>query len=803
MSALVREIRYHLRTLARAPGFAAAAVFTLALGIGATTALFTVVNAVLIEPLPFPQSGRLAQIWRAELPNLTLGAASYGRFVDWREGQRAFTDLGAWAPRGMTLAGTEGPERVQGGAATASFFTVIGAPPRLGRWITPEDDRPGAPKVAVLGAGLWQRRFNASAGVLGTTIRIDGEPHTVVGVAPDGYSEVWRRDVWVPLAMAVDPQQRRNSFLLTYGRLRDGFSLDHARAAMASLPTLLQRDHPEDRYTFTIWALHDVITDGSVRGLWVLLGATSLLMLIACANVANLLLARAIVRERELAIRASLGAGRTRLFGQVLGETLVLGGLGAAVGLGLAWMLVRLFVAQAPATFPRLSAVGVDGTALGFSFLVAIVAGVIAGLAPAVHLIRSDLNGTLRAGATRGATAGRARAVSRLLVVSEVALALALVTTAGLMVKSLLRLQSQDLGLTSARVLTFGVGLAPDRANDNAAIVRFVETFEDRIRALPGVTHAGAINMLPIAQTGFNFTATRLDQNLPVESRPITELRIVTPRYFETMGMRMLAGRALDARDRAGAPLVVVINEALAAALWPQTPLADVVGQRLRTGWDGDTGAREIAGIAANVRSRRPDSPPPAELYAPLAQQPVGSMIYAVRADGGDPAALTAPIRQALAEIDPQLPMSTVRTFDEVVTTATRTSSLLSWLSALFGGLAAMLAILGIYSVMSYTIAQRERELAIRAAVGADRGSLLAMVLREGFVMSASGIAAGAAIAVAVSGVLRTLLYDVSATDPAIFAGAALGLALVAMAGYVVPAARASRVEPVVALRSE
>jgi putative ABC transport system permease protein len=371
------------------------------------------------------------------------------------------------------------------------------------------------------------------------------------------------------------------------------------------------------------------------------------------------------------------------------------------------------------------------------------------------------------------------------------------------MVKSLLNLQAQDLGLTPARVLTFGVSLPPDAANDSEAVARFVEQFEERIRALPGVTHAGAINLLPIQQTGFNGNVSRPDQNVPPETQPIAEMRIVTPRYFETMGMRMVAGRALDPRDRAGATPVVIINEALAAVLWPKVPLSDVVGQRLKTGWDSANQAREVAGIVSNVRSRRPDSPPFSELYVPVAQAPSQAMIYAVRSDGGDPAALTAPIRAALAEINPQLPMSAVRTFDDVVESSTRTSSLLSWLSALFGGLAAALAILGIYSVMSYTIAQRERELAIRAAVGADRSSLLAMVVREGFVMSAAGIAAGASIALAASGVLRSLLYGVSTTDPAIFISAALGLAAVAMAGYLIPAARASRVEPVVALRSE
>jgi putative ABC transport system permease protein len=803
MSAILRHARYHLRTLARTPGFAVTAVLTLALGIGATTALFTVVNAVLLQPLPFPDSTRLVRIWRSELPNLTFGAASLARFADWRSRQQAFTDIGAWSPRGLTMTTSEGPERVNGATGTASLFRVLGAAPVLGRWFSDEEDTPGGNRVALISEGLWQRRFRGSSQVIGTDVILDGEKHTIVGVVPASYGEVFRFDLWVPLAAAPNPAERGNNFLQPVGRLKDGYDLAAARRSMNDMAVLVRRDHPEDRYTFTLWSLHDVVTDGSVRGLWVLLGATSLLMLIACANVTNLLLARAVVQERDLAIRSSLGAGRSRLLGLVLGETLTLGALGAALGLLLAWMLLRVFVAQAPVNFPRLSAIRLDGTVLLFTTLVAIVAGVVAGLAPALHLLRPDLNGVLRAGATRGATAGRARAASRLLVVSEVALALALVTTAGLMVKSLLNLQSQDLGLTPARVLTFGVGLPPEVAKDAAAVVRFVETFEDRIRALPGVTHAGAINLLPIQQTGFNSNVSRPDQNVPPETQPIAEMRVVTPTYFDAIGMRIVAGRALDARDRTGATPVVVINEALAAVLWPKLPLSDVVGQRIRTGWDSGTRAREVAGIVANVRSRRPDSPPFSEMYAPIAQASSAAMVYVVRSDGGDPATLTAPIRAALAEIDPQLPMSAVRTFDDVVTSSTRTSSLLSWLSALFGGLAAALAILGIYSVMSYTIAQRERELAIRAAVGADRSSLLAMVLREGFLMSAAGIAAGAVIALAASSVLRSLLYGVSATDPGIFVSAALGLAAVAMAGYLVPAARASRVEPVVALRSE
>ena len=565
----------------------------------------------------------------------------------------------------------------------------------------------------------------------------------------------------------------------------------------------MTREHPEDRYTFTARELHDVVTEGATRGLWVLLGATVLLLLIACTNVANLLLARALVRERDLAVRASLGASRAQLFGQVMGETVALGLLGSVAGLALAWGLLRLFVAMAPANFPRIAAIALDLRVLGFAVAAAIVAGLVAGLAPAVHLLRADVNAVVRAGASRSATAGRARGASRLLVVGEVALALALMTTAGLMVKSLLRLQAQDLGMTREPLLTFSVGLPAFVAPDDAAIERFQTEFLRRLRVVPGVAQASAIDMLPVAATGHNGPVRRPDQTGERDGVPVTEVRVVMDGYATAMGLRLLAGRAIDDRDRANAPPVVVVNDTLAARLWPGRPLQEAVGQQVRAeALDVGGVLREVVGVVAGVRSRRPDMSPDPEVHAPFAQLPVASMSYVVRADG-DPARLTPLIRTALAGMSRDVAMAAVRTFDDVVATATRTSGVLSWLSVLFGVLAAALAVVGIYGVMSYTVAQRERELAIRAAVGATRPSLLALVVKEGLMMSATGIAAGALLAWAASGVLRTLLYDVSTTDAAVFVTAALGLAAVTLAGYLIPAARAARVQPVTALRAE
>ncbi len=801
MMDFLRDLRLGFRLLRRAPGFATTAILTLALGIGATTALFTVVNAVLLEPLPFPDSNKLVQVWRSELPALTYGSASYARYLDWRANQHVFTDLGSWSPRGVTLSGPQGPERLPGATASASFFKVMQAPPVIGRYFSDAEDRMGAERVAVISEGLWKRRFQASSSVLGAAVQIDGEPYTVIGVAPSGFGEVWRLDIWLALGRQADPSNRGSNFLLSFGRLREGMTIDAARRGLADLAAQMSREHPEDKYTFTARPLHEVLTENSSRGLWVLLGATSLLLLIACTNVANLLLARAVVRERDLALRASLGAGRSRLFGQVMGETIALGIMGSVIGIVLAWALLRVFVALAPVNFPRLAAIAVDERALGFSLIVAVAAGVVAGLAPSIHLLRSDLNAVIRAGGSRTSTAGRARSASRLLVVSEVALALALVTTASLMVKSLMNLQAQDLGLTRAPMLVFGVGVPQFVADGNDAVRRFQLDFLQKVRALPGVTHASGISLLPIANTGNNGPVRRADQTREDEGVPVTEFRIVMDRYFETMGIPLLAGRTMDDRDRNDTGFVAMVNETLAKRLFPNMSPAQVVGQPIRLfGTTGPT--NEIVGVVANVRSRRVDAQPDPEVYVAFEQNPSPSMTLAVRA-AGDPALLSNQIRSTMAQITPFVALSNMRTFDEVVATSTRQSGLLSWLSVLFGVLAAALAILGIYSVMSYTVAQRERELAIRAAVGASRSSLLSMVVREGLMLSAAGIAIGAVIAWMSSTLLRTLLYQVSATDPLIFVASAIGLAGVALAGYLIPAARAARVEPVSALRSE
>jgi predicted permease len=629
----------------------------------------------------------------------------------------------------------------------------------------------------------------------------------VIGVSPPAMSEVWRFDAWVPLAIAPDQALRRSNFLQVFGRLRDGVTLEQARQGLADLAAELSRDHADDRYGFNALALHDVLTRGPRQALWILLGTTGFVLLIACANVANLLLARAVTRQKEMAVRTALGAGRARLLRQLITETVLLATLGGALGLLLAEGLLQIFVLLAPANFPRLASISLDRNVLLFSTGVALLCGFIAGVLPALHVARAEPSDALREGSTRGATAGRARTASRLLVMSEVALAVMLVAAAGLTVKSLQQLTRQDIGLITNNVLTFSVAVPgvpniPNSQDDARRVGQFFQTFEERLRGLPGAISVGATNMLPIAATGMNGQVNLRDRQLKPDEAPIAEFRVVTPSYFETFGVRLVTGRFFDSRDTADTVSVVIINETLARMLWPGQSPAAAIGQYMRTGFDDGKTFREVIAVVRDVRSRRVDAPPDAETYIPHAQFPISSMSFAVRS-ATRAETLIPVVRDVLADLDPQLPLAAVRPFEEIVDGATRTSRLYSALTALFGALAAALAIVGIYSVMSYTVAQRTRELAIRAALGASNQGLLSMVLREGFLMTGIGIAAGVGGAIAASRLMQALLYQVSPTDPIVLTGTAIGVALAALVGYMLPAMRASRVEPAAALRAE
>ena len=701
----------------------------------------------------------------------------------------------------MTLTGLGEPERVSGAVASASFFKVVGASPAAGRWISEEDDRAAGERVAVISHVYWQRRFGGAASAIGQSLVLDGQPFRIVGVAPAGYEEVWRPDVWVPLGLVGASTNRDSNFLLSFGRLKPGTAISDARVALADLAERMRRDNAIDQYTFTALPLHEVVTDSASQGLWILLGASGLLLLIACANVTSLLLARSVSRQRDLAIRASLGGTRRRLVGHVAAESIAIGVIACAIGAGMAWIVVRLFIAWAPATYPRIGAIGIDLRVLLFAAGAGLLTALIAGLGPTVHVMRANWSDATRGSGNRSLTSSRMKLVTRALVVIEMSMALALVIAAGLLAESVIRLDRQDLGFTREPVLTFTVGLPPQLAPDSAAVARIHGEFLDRVRSIGGVTHASAINLLPIARTGSNGPVRRAEDAPDSKGVPVTEFRAVMDGYFEAMGVHLLSGRTINANDRSGTPDVAVLNDVLAEKLFPGVNVRDVVGRQVRIGWLRGV-ASDVVGVVASVRSRRPDAPPDPEVYIPFAQQPQQALTYVVRS-AGDVSGLTASIRTALASVAPDVPVAAVRTLDDVVSSSTRLSRLNSWLSVIFGLLATALAVLGVYSVLSYAVAQRMREFAIRSAIGASRPQLVAMVLREGALLSVIGVVLGAAIAFQASTLLRSLLFGVSETDPFVFAGAALGVSFIAAVGYLVPAARAARADPIEALRGE
>ena len=588
------------------------------------------------------------------------------------------------------------------------------------------------------------------------------------------------------------------------GRLRPGLDRAGAERELTALAAEMATVSPLDRYGFTTLSLHDVLTRGSRQGLWILLGATGLVLLIACANVSNLLLARAMDRRREMAVRTAMGAGRGRLTAQLVTESVVLSLAGGVAGVALAGGLLRVVVALVPTGVPRLGAVGLDLRVLAVSLAVATLAGVLSGVLPALHAAAADPVDTLRGSASRGATAAGAPTASRLLVVAEIALSLMLVAASGLLVRSLQALGAQELGFSTAGVLTFSVTVPADAdaAAGRARAVRVFETIVERIARAPGVAAAGAISLLPIAQTGNNGPIRIPERTIRPEESPLAELRAVTPGYFAAIGQPLVAGRGLDPRDRADAPPVVLLNETLAAQLWPRVPLRDVVGRRVGLGADRDGAWREVVGIVRDTRTRRPELPPDAETYVPHAQLPVRTLSLVVRG-AGDPASLAPVVRAAVADVDPTLAVATLRPFGDVIEGAIRPARLTTLLTTGFGVLALGLAAIGIYSVLSHAVVRRARELGVRAALGASPSSLMRLVLREGVVLTGFGMLGGAAGAIGLSSVLVGVLYQVSPTDPLVLAGAGVTVATVAALGYLVPAWRAAGVAPAVALRFE
>lgn len=811
MSDLTQDLRYGLRSLARTPGFTAVAVLTLALGIGATTAIFSVVNAVLLRPLPYPDADRVVMVW---MDNRRMGMKedihSWPNYADYRDQNRVLSSLAAYAAAGYNVTGgcLEGecePQRVAAAASTANLFTVLGVAPRVGRAFTTAEETDGQDAVVVISHGLWTRQFGADPKMVGRTVRLNGRERTVIGVMPRGFAfPAAETDLWVPLVIDDDFRQARNSFALyAVGRLRPGVTLERAQAEMAAIAKRLETEYPTLRdFGVNLVALPDQIVGRTLRtALWLMLGAVGAVLLIGCANVANLLLSRAAVREREVGVRLALGASRGRLVRQLLTESVLLAAVGGALGVALAWAGLRVLVGLAPADVPRMDEVRIDALVLLVTSAVAIATGVVFGLVPALQASRPNLAESLRDGG-RGGTAGRpGHQLRRLLAAGQVALVVVLLTGAGLLIRSFIQLQQVQLGFRPDHLLTMQLSLPFAKYQQPQQRVAFYETLMERVRALPGVAGAGAIGDIFLSKTP-NSTNFTIEGRAPTPDQQNVEVPLdgVTPDYFRAMGIPLEAGRAFTARDAADAPRVVIINENMAKRFWPNE---EAVGKRFKYG-DGDSEApwMTVVGVVGDMRRTGYDAPVRYETFLPHAQRPTGSMQIVVRTRGA-PLALAPAVRAAVRGIDADLPVYDIKSMDELLSAMIAQRRFSMALLGTFAGLALLLGVVGVYGVTSYLVAQRTREVGLRLALGAQPRTLVRMVVRQGMAVAAVGIAVGLVGALALTRLMAGLLYGVSPRDAATLLGVTAVLAVATFVANYVPARRAARVDPLVALRDD
>jgi putative ABC transport system permease protein len=802
MIQLLRNVRHALRSLRRAPAFTLAAVATLALGIGANTAIFSVVNGVLLDPLGYPEPDRLVVVWGR---HATIGqeTASLPDFLDWRDEARSFETLAAMTHTRFNLTGSGQPEVVRGGLTTAGLFRVFGLAPTAGRVFDEDDERSAASPVAMLGEGYWRRRFGGRADIIGGPILLSGIAHTVVGIVPAALHLDATVEVWKPL-VTDSVQHRRSDFLTVFGRLRRGVTHQRAQEEMSTIARRLEAQYPEtnSNWSAEVVSLREQMV-GEIRpALLVFMGAVGLVLLIACANVANLMLARVAGRRRELTIRSSLGASRTRLAGDLLLESVLLGLLGGGLGLLLAAWGIDALRSLEPGTIPRVEEIGLDLRVLGFALALSILTGLLFGVAPAWRFVRRDLRDGLTEG-SRGVAGGsgiqRTRSV---LVLAEVALAFVLLAGAVLLLRSFERLLRVDPGFTAERVLTVRVTLPRIKYADEVRWLAFGEQLLQRVSGQPGVQSAALVSDAPLGDSppyfGFEIQGGEARGNGSVQDAAVFT---TSEGYFETLRIPLIEGRFYQATDRAGGERVVVISKTTAGRFWAS---GSPIGARITFGDPADPDVQwlTIVGVAGDVHPERLSDQAYPQIYVPFAQAPTRSVVLTVRADG-DPVSLVPAIRRSLAELDPDLPLADVTTLEQRKSMSLSQPRMNAAVLAGFALAALVLAAVGIYGVVAYGVVQRTRELGIRMALGAGGGPLLRMVVRQGMTPVLCGIALGLAGALAGGRFLRSLLFGVGAYDPVTLIVVTCFLVAVALAAIYLPARRAALADPMVALRND
>ncbi|HVQ31238.1 MAG TPA: ABC transporter permease [Vicinamibacteria bacterium] len=811
MTRLAQDVKLAARRLLKAPGFSLTVVALLALGIGATTSLFSVVDGILLRPLPYPEPERLVFLQETStgLPEMSV---SYLNFLDWQRESRSFQSLAAYAERSFSLSGRGLPERTQGAIASADMFGALGARPRLGRVYTREEDRAGAAPVVVLSEGLWQSRFGGDPSIVGSALLVDDVPHTIVGVLPASFTFPSRASLWVPIGrFATDRNFEDRSIhpgLSALGRLQTGVTLAQAGSEMQRIATDLKRRYPVESTSegVTLRSLRDALVGRVEQPLLLLFSAVSVLLLITCSNVAGLLLTRSLARGHEMALRVALGARRGHVFRQVLVESLLLAGLGGALGLLVATWGVPLLGQMALADVPRAQEVTVSLPVLAFAAALSMLTGLLFGLAPAREALRVDVNEGLRGG-ERWSTASPGRARLRSFLVSaQVALTLVLLAGGGLLLRSFRNVVTTEVGFEPKGLLSLYVSLPESRYPDGGRLLAFWRALEERASAIPGVASAALTMNLPAtdnSQAPLEIAGRPLKDR---ESQPWAEMGVVSSAYFETLRIPVLKGRGITADDREGKAPVVVISAGLAQKFFPgEEPL----GQRMRIGLpDQGLPFMEVVGVVGDVRSYGLEQDAPPMLYIPYVQVPPAwlplaarGLALVVRSDAG--AALLPALRESVVALDKDLPVHTVRTLTQIFSEAlTRRRAALA-VTLAFAAAALLLAAVGLYGVLAQSVALRRHEIGIRLALGATSRDVAGLVLGQGLRLVLAGVAAGLALSLALSSLVRSLLVGVTAFDPATFASAALLLLVVALAASLLPIWRANRVDPITALRCE
>jgi putative ABC transport system permease protein len=800
-----RDVRLGVRSLVHSPIFTVVTVLSLALGIGANTAIFSVVNGLLLRPLPYPEAEQIVDVWHTPpqqaFPGLDRFSVSPANYIDWKAQSSTFEQMAVYTYTGLSLSTSNDPLPLVGAAVSSDFFSVLRTNPMQGRSFTPDEERVGSDQVVVISHGLWQRAFGANPNIMGQTLTLNSRGFTVVGIMPAGFEFPREADLWVPLAWDDKERQIRSIHdYLVVARLKQNVSLDQAQAEMSTISSRLEQQYPEENSGWgarVIPLREDLV--GNIRlALLVLFSAVGFVLLIACANVANLMLARGANRRKEMAVRVALGAGRARLVRQLLTESVLLAVTGGLLGLLLAvWgskMLVKL------GSLPNAGEIGIDTWALGFTLLVSFAAGIIIGIVPALQFTRTNISETLKQGAGRTGGSPIKQHTRKALVISEVALSLVLLIGAGLMIRSFWKLQNVNPGFDTSNALTMSVVLTPSRYSEPHQMLAFFDRALEQIRAVPGVVSVGTTTTIPLAGGGSTqpFTVEGRPAGTIAE-QPMAQTRYISPDYFRAIGIPLRQGRFFSDYDRDKSVPVVIISEAMARRFWPgENP----IGKRLTPSFHSEQGAREIVGIVGDVKSSGLEVDSAAMMYLPFRQSPRPFLSFVVRT-ASNPESLIQPVSRAIYSIDKDQALTDVQTLDQVLVASLSGRRFNMTLLLTFAGVALLLAAVGVYGVMNYTVTLRRRELGIRMALGAKATDVLRLVLRQGLTLTLIGVGAGLISAYALTRLMATLLYGVTATDYLTFITVPAVLIAVGLLASYVPARRATKVNPTIALRTE